>query len=97
MSRRLKRQLGRVQGGRGVTASLVRPAGVQSPQERRLNRWLLLGGAGFAFGAVVLALLAPRFNPLALGVNLAAIALGLLMGKVIGKLIFRRVSPTAGK
>jgi hypothetical protein len=32
-----------------------------------------------------------------LGINLAAIALGLLMGKYIGKFLFRRVSPTAGK
>jgi hypothetical protein len=42
-------------------------------------------------------LLAPHFNPVNLGINLAAIALGLLMGKYIGKFLFRRVSPTAGK
>jgi hypothetical protein len=56
---------------------------------------LLTVGGGLAIGAVVLALLAKPFNPLSLGVNLAAIAVGLLMGKVIGLFIFRRVLPTA--
>lgn len=58
---------------------------------------LLIGGVGLAIGAVVIALLAPHFNPVGLGINLAAIVLGLLMGKVIGRFIFRRISPTAGK
>jgi hypothetical protein len=62
-----------------------------------MNRWLLIGGAGLAIGAVVVSLLAPHFNPVNLGINLAAIVLGLLMGKYIGKFLFRRVSPTAGK
>jgi len=62
-----------------------------------MNRLLLIGGAGLALGAVVLALGAPRFNPVGLGVNLAAIALGLLMGRIIGRFIFRRVLPAAGK
>ena len=62
-----------------------------------MNRWLLIGGAGLAIGAVVVALLAPHFNPLSLGIDLAAIALGLLMGKYIGKFLFRRVLPTGGK
>ena len=62
-----------------------------------MNRWLLIGGAGLAIGAVVVSLLAPHFNPVNLGINLAAIALGLLMGKYIGKFLFRRVSSTAGK
>ena len=62
-----------------------------------MNRILLIGGAGFAVGAVVLGLMAPRFNPVGLGINLAAIGLGLLMGKVIGRFMFRRISPAAGK
>ena len=62
-----------------------------------MNRWLLIGGAGLALGAVVLALMAPHFNPVLLGINLGAILTGLLMGKVIGRFIFRRISPTAGK
>jgi len=45
---------------------------------------------------VILAVLAPRFDGGLLAINLAAIAVGLLMGKVIGKFIFRRVLP-AGK
>ena len=61
-----------------------------------MNRLLLVGGAGLAFGAVVLGLAAPRFNPVGLGINLAAIALGLLMGKVIGLFIFRRILPAPG-
>jgi ribose/xylose/arabinose/galactoside ABC-type transport system permease subunit len=56
---------------------------------------LLRVGAGLAIGAVVLALLAPRFNPVSLAINLAAIAVGLLMGKVVGLFLFRRVLPTA--
>ncbi len=62
-----------------------------------MNRLLLVGGAGLAFGAVVLGLAAPHFNPVGLGINLAAIGLGLLMGKVIGLFIFRRILPTASK
>ncbi len=62
-----------------------------------MNRMLLVGGAGLAFGAVVLGLAAPHFNPVGLGINLAAIALGLLTGKVIGLFIFRRILPTASK
>ncbi len=54
-----------------------------------------MGGAGFTIGAVVLALRAPRFDPVVLGINLVAIVLGLLMGKVIGTFVFRRVLPTA--
>jgi hypothetical protein len=61
-----------------------------------LNRILLVGGGGLAIGAVLLAVLAPRFNPVLLAINLAAIAVGLLMGKGIGIFIFRRVLP-AGK
>ncbi len=95
MSRRLKRQLGTAQGGREIKLSPSRGARNQSPQNRRLNRWLLAVGGGLAIGAVVVALLAPRFNPVLLGVNLVAIAVGLLMGKVIGLFIFRRVLPTA--
>jgi hypothetical protein len=63
---------------------------------QRLNRILLVGGSGLAFGAVLLALLAPRFDPVALGINLLAIGLGLLMGKGLGLFMFRRVLP-AGK
>jgi hypothetical protein len=62
-----------------------------------MNRILLIGGAGLGIGAVVLALMAPHFNPVLLGFNLGAILTGLLMGKVIGRFIFRRTSPTAGK
>jgi hypothetical protein len=62
-----------------------------------MNRMLLVGGAGLAFGAVVLGLAAPHFKPVLLGINLAAIGLGLLMGKVIGLFIFRRILPTAGR
>jgi hypothetical protein len=63
---------------------------------QRLNRILLIGGGGLAVGAVLLALLAPRFDAGALGINLLAIGLGLLMGKGIGRFMFRRVLP-AGK
>jgi len=56
-----------------------------------------LHGAALALGAVLVAVLAPRFNPMWLGINLGAIGLGLLMGKGIGRFIFRRVLPTPGK
>jgi hypothetical protein len=46
-------------------------------------------------GAVLLALVQRPFNPVILGTNLAAIGLGLLMGKGIGMFMFRRVLPTA--
>lgn len=58
-----------------------------------MNRMLLFGGSGLAIGAIAIAVLAPHFDPLRLGINLAAIAVGLLMGKVIGKFLFRRVLP----
>ncbi|HEX9095961.1 MAG TPA: hypothetical protein VF990_07645 [Candidatus Dormibacteraeota bacterium] len=62
---------------------------------QRLNRILLIGGGGLAVGAVLLALLTPPFNPGKLGLNLAAIGLGLLMGKGLGMFMFRRMLPTA--
>ena len=93
MSRRLKRQLGKAPGGRGIEPS-PRPRAARTPIQR-LNRILLIGGAGLAVGAVLLALLAPRFDPGALGINLLAIGLGLLMGKGIGRFMFRRVLPAA--
>ena len=93
MSRRLKRQLGKAQGGRGATASPTRRA--RTP-EQRVNRILLIGGGGLALGAVALALLSPQPDLPGLGVNLAAIAVGLLMGKGIGRFVFRRASPTHG-
>jgi hypothetical protein len=95
MSRQLKRQIGRAQGGRGLKASPARRARTRS-REERLNRILLIGGSGLAIGAVLLALLTPPFKPVVLGFNLAAIGLGLLMGKGIGRFMFRRVLPTAG-
>jgi hypothetical protein len=61
---------------------------------QRLNRILLIGGGGLAFGAVLLALLTPPFKPMLLGLNLGAIGIGLLMGKGIGRFMFRRVLPT---
>ena len=97
MSRRLKRQIIRAQAGRGVSPSPTRRPRVRSPQEERLNRWLLIGGAGFTIGAVVLALRAPRFEPVVLGINLVAIVLGLLMGRVIGRFVFRHILPASGK
>jgi hypothetical protein len=62
---------------------------------QRLNRILLIGGGGLAAGAVLLALLTRPFNPMALGINLVAIGLGLLMGKGLGMFLFRRVLPAA--
>ncbi len=94
MSRRLKRQLGKAPGGRGIEPS-PRPRAVARTPLQRLNRILLIGGGGLAAGAVLLALLTPPFNPMALGINLAAIGLGLLMGKGLGMFLFRRVLPTA--
>jgi hypothetical protein len=103
VSRQLKRQLGRANGGRGATAPSARSPRTQSgskprrsPQQR-LNRILLFGGGALALGAVVLAVLEPRFDPLKLAVNLAAIGLGLLMGKGIGRFMFRRVLPAPDK
>ena len=96
MSRQLKRQIGRAQGGRGAKPSPVRRARPRS-REQRLNRILLIGGGGLAIGAVLLAVLAPRFDAGALAINLAAIAIGLLMGKGIGMFFFRRVYPIGGK
>ena len=95
MSRRLKRQIGKASGGRGIEPS-PRPRAVARTPMQRLNRILLVGGSGLAFGAVLLALLAPRFDPVALGIDLLAIGLGLLMGKGLGLFMFRRVLP-AGK
>ncbi len=60
-----------------------------------MNRILLLGGGGLVAGAIVIALMAPRFNALGLMINLAAIALGLLMGKGLGRLIYRRAGNPA--
>ena len=92
MSRRLKRQLGKAPGGRGIEPS-PRPRAVASTPLQRLNRILLIGGAGLAIGAILLAVLSPPFKPVALGINLLAIGLGLLMGKGLGRFMFRRVLP----
>ena len=92
MSRRLKRQLGKAPGGRGIEPS-PRPRAVARTPLQRLNRILLIGGGGLAAGAVLLALLTPPFKPVLLGINLAAIGLGLLMGKGLGMFMFRRVLP----
>ena len=92
MSRRLKRQLGKAPGGRGIDPS-PRPRAVAHTPLQRLNRILLIGGGGLAAGAVLLALLTPPFKPVLLGINLAAIGLGLLMGKGLGMFMFRRVLP----
>jgi hypothetical protein len=43
----------------------------------------------------MLALVSRPFQPMVLGINLAAIGLGLLMGKGIGMFMFRRVLPAA--
>jgi hypothetical protein len=96
VSRRLVRQLGKAPGGRGIEPS-PRPRAVTRTPLQRLNRILLIGGAGLAVGAVLLALLSPPFKPVLLGINLAAIGLGLLMGKGIGMFMFRRVLPAASK
>ena len=93
MSRRLKRQIGRAPGGRGITPSPGPRAVVRTP-EQRMNRYLLIGGGCLALGAVLIAVVAR--DPLGLGINLAAIGVGLLMGKGIGRFMFRRVLP-AGK
>lgn len=90
---RLNRQLGKAPGGRGIVPP-PRPRAVARTPLQRLNRILLIGGAGLAFGAVLLALVTKPFNPTVLGINLAAIGLGLLMGKGIGRFMFRRVLPT---
>jgi hypothetical protein len=95
MSRRLKRQIGKAPGGRGIEPS-PRPRAVARTPLQRLNRILLIGGGGLAVGAVLLALVTRPFNPTLLGINLAGIGLGLLMGKGIGRFMFRRVLP-AGK
>ena len=94
MSRRLNRQLGKAPGGRGIEPS-PRPRAVTRTPLQRLNRILLIGGGGMAFAAVLLALVTKPFNPKLLGIDLAAIGLGLLMGKGIGMFMFRRVLPTA--
>lgn len=101
MSRQLKRQISRAQGRRGGSASPARPwsparpevADAATERMRRMNRLLLIGGSLLAIGAVVVSLLAPHFDPVGLGMNLAGIALGLLMGKGIGKFMFRRILP----
>ena len=92
MSRRLARQLGKAPGGRGIEPS-PRPRAVDRTRLQRLNRILLIGGGGLALGAVLLALVTRPFDPKLLGINLAAIGLGLLMGKGIGMFMFRRVLP----
>jgi hypothetical protein len=89
VSRAAKRQLSRSNGGRGSKTSPARAPRAQTPQ-RRLNRLLIIGGSALAVGAVVLAFLSRHFDPMALTINLAAIGLGLLMGKGIGRFIFRR-------
>lgn len=95
MSRRLKRQLGKAPGGRGSNPS-PGPRAVPRTLEQRLNRYLLVGGSLLALGALLIALTARPFNPGGLLINLLAIGLGLLMGKGIGRFMFRRVLP-AGK
>lgn len=94
MSRRLKRQLGKAQGGRGAIASPTRRT--RTPEER-LNRILLIGGGLLVLSALVLAIMTPPFDVTRLAVNLGAIGLGLLMGKGFGKFVFRRVLPTTNK
>ena len=101
MSRQLKRQLARASGGGGAIASSARtPRGrsIAKPRSsplKRLNRILLIGGGALAFGAVVLAVVERPFNPLGLVINLAAIGLGLLMGKGIGRFMFRHAGNPA--
>jgi hypothetical protein len=94
-SRQLKRQINRGNGGRGPTASSARPPRPRS-REERLNRILLIGGSGLAIGAVLVALLG-RQGVGSLIINLVAIGLGLLMGKGIGRFMFRRVLPAQNK
>jgi len=93
-SRQLKRRLNRANGGRGPTTPSARAPRNRS-REERLNRILLIGGGGLAIGAVLVALIGRRFDSLI--INLVAIGLGLLMGKGIGRFMFRRVLPTANK
>ena len=95
MSRRLKRQIGKAPGGRGSNPP-PGPRAVARTPEQRMNRYLLIGGGFLAFGAVLIALVNHPFDPVSLGINLLAIGLGLLMGKGIGRFMFRRVLP-AGK
>jgi hypothetical protein len=92
VSRRLKRQIGKAPGGRGINPS-PGPRAVARTPEQRMNRYLLIGGGFLALGAVLIALVAHPFDPVALGINLLAIGLGLLMGKGIGRFMFRRVLP----
>lgn len=92
MSRQLKRQIARRQGSRNGSPSRPRPA--RTPTQR-LNRILLIGGSLMALSAVVISLLAPHFDPLLLATYLAAIGLGLLMGKGLGRFLFRRILPTS--
>lgn len=93
-SRQLKRKSGRAQDGRGTSVSPVRRPRTRS-REERLNRILLIGGSGLAMGAILLAVLTRRFD--ALAINLVAIAVGLVMGKGIGRFIFRRTLPSGHK
>jgi hypothetical protein len=58
-----------------------------------MNRYLLIGGGLLAFGAVLIALVSKPFSLATLGINLLAIGLGLLMGKGIGRFMFRRILP----
>jgi len=94
VSRRLNRQLGKAPGGRGIQPS-PRPRAVARTPLQRLNRILLIGGGGLAIGAVLLAVLTRRFD--ALPINLVAIAVGLVMGKGIGRFMFRRTLPSGHK
>lgn len=50
-----------------------------------------------ALGAVALAVFTRPFDPMALGINLGAIALGLLMGTGVGTFMFRRILPSTHK
>jgi hypothetical protein len=95
VSRRLARQLGKAPGGRGIEPSPRPRAAVTRTPLQRLNRILLIGGGGLAASAVLLALVSRPFKPTVLAFNLAAIGLGLLMGKGLGRFMFRRVLPTS--
>jgi hypothetical protein len=55
---------------------------------------LMYGGGLLALSAIVLSLLSPRFDGRTLALNLGAIAIGLVMGKAIGRVMFRL--PAAG-